>query len=73
MVRKKREGGHDSFELTPEKANKMNDDRAYTLCMASYGLMEERRKELLTNRRKPSNDSLLDTFKFRPATTPGLF
>ena len=28
MVRKKRESGKDSFELTPEKANKMHDDRA---------------------------------------------
>lgn len=28
IVRKKRESGKDSFELTPEKANKMHDDRA---------------------------------------------
>ena len=28
MVRKKRESGRDSFELTPEKANKLHDDRA---------------------------------------------
>jgi len=28
MVRKKRDSGKDSFELTPEKANKMHDDRA---------------------------------------------
>lgn len=28
MVRKKRESGKDSFELTPEKATKMHDDRA---------------------------------------------
>ena len=28
MVRKKRESGKDSFELTPEKANKLHDDRA---------------------------------------------
>ena len=28
MVRKKRDSGKDSFELTPEKANKLHDDRA---------------------------------------------
>ena len=28
IVRKKRDTGKDSFELTPEKANKMHDDRA---------------------------------------------
>ena len=28
IVRKKRESGKDSFELTPEKANKLHDDRA---------------------------------------------
>ena len=72
MVRKKRDGAHDSFELTPEKANKLNDDRAYTLCMASYGLMEERRKELLNNRPKHSADDIMSTLTFRPARIPGL-
>ena len=43
MVRKKRESGKDSFELAPEKANKLHDDRAYTACMVSYALMCERR------------------------------
>jgi len=52
MVRKKRDSGRDSFELTPEKANKMHDDRAYVCCMAGYALMEERRKEFL---KKPKN------------------
>lgn len=28
MVRKKHDSGKDSFELIPEKANKLNDDRA---------------------------------------------
>lgn len=30
MVRKHRDSGKDSFDLTPEKANKMHDDRALT-------------------------------------------
>ena len=54
MVRKKRDSGKDSFELTPEKANKLHDDRAYTACMASFALMSERRKSI-TQRKKPNN------------------
>ncbi len=52
MVRKKRDSGKDSFELTAEKANKLNDDRAYTCCMASYALMCERRKNITSKKRK---------------------
>ena len=40
IVRKKRESGKDSFDLTPEKANKMHDDRAYTAAMLGYALAE---------------------------------
>ena len=32
MVRKKRESGRDSFELTPEKARILHDDRALNAC-----------------------------------------
>ena len=56
MVRKKRESGKDSFELTPEKANKLHDDRAYTACMASYALMQERRKSITQKKRNSSID-----------------
>lgn len=58
MVRKKRESGKDSFELTPEKANKLHDDRSYTACMASFGLMCERRKKI-TQRKRPQNSTNL--------------
>ena len=58
MVRKKRESGKDSFELTPEKANKMHDDRAYTCCMLGYALAEERRKLLLQKPKTNQNDLL---------------
>ena len=58
MVRKKRESGKDSFELTPEKANKMHDDRAYTCCMLGHALMEERRKLLLQKPKSNKNDLL---------------
>lgn len=56
MVRKKRDSGKDSFELTPEKANKLHDDRAYTACMASYALMQERRKSITQRKRNSSID-----------------
>lgn len=58
MVRKKRESGKDSFELTPEKVNKLHDDRSYTCCMASFALMCERRKNI-TQRKRPTNTSNL--------------
>ena len=56
MVRKKRDSGKDSFELTPEKANKLHDDRAYTCCMASYALMQERRKAITQKKTKQETD-----------------
>lgn len=58
MVRKKRDSGKDSFELTPEKANILHDDRCYTLAMLAYGLMQERRKNVLS--RPVNNDNWLD-------------
>lgn len=59
MIRKKRESGKDSFELTPEKINRMHDDRAYTAALAGYALMEERRKSIL-KRPKKNMDDLVD-------------
>lgn len=58
MVRKKRDSGKDSFELAPEKANILHDDRCYTLAMLAYGLMQERRKNVLS--RPVNNDNWLD-------------
>ena len=64
MVRKKRDSGKDSFELTAEKANKLHDDRAYTCCMASYALMCERRKNI-TSRPKKQEMNYNEIFKIR--------
>jgi hypothetical protein len=58
MIRKKHEKAPDSFELTPEKANKLNDDRAYTMAMCGYSLQEERRK-LILSKPKPSQKDLV--------------
>ena len=68
MVRIKRESGKDSFELCPEKKNKLHDDRAYTCCMLCYALMCERRKNI-TNKMRPKTDAqtLLASLTIRPA------
>ena len=58
MARKKRENGHDSFDLIPEKAHILNDDRAYTLALVAHCLHELRRKEIV-GKPKQSNDALL--------------
>ena len=57
-MRIKHQNAKDSFELTPEKANILHDDRAYCACMAGYCISELRRKEL-TGKPKQSNDELL--------------
>ena len=73
MVRKKRDSGKDSFELTPEKANKLHDDRSYTCCMASYALMCERRKSI-TQRKKPNNtQNLVDRLPIRQGKRFSMF
>ena len=65
MVRKKRENGKDSFELTPEKANKLHDDRAYTAALAGYALMCERRKAIINKPRKSNTDDLINRLPIR--------
>lgn len=59
MRRIKRESGKDSFELIPEKANKMHDDRAYTFCLGAYHLSEKRMSKI-RDRKKTSSQSLID-------------
>ena len=64
MVRKKRESGKDSFELTLEKANKLHDDRAYCACMLGYHVSEKRR-ENITKKKRVQDINILDQFKIR--------
>lgn len=58
IVRKKRDSGKDSFDLIPEKQNKLHDDRFYCACLAAYCLSEKRRENII--KRKPIED--LDKF-----------
>lgn len=58
IVRKKRDSGKDSFDLIPEKQNKLHDDRFYCACLAAYYLSEKRRENI--TKRKTIED--LDDF-----------
>ena len=58
VARKKHDSGKDSFDLIPEKANKLNDDRCYCLALLSHSLYELRRKEIV-GKPKQSNEELL--------------
>ena len=66
MVRKKRDSGKDQFDLTPEKARTLHDDRAYCASMLGYALSEERRKDMLKRPKNNSSD-LLDMLPMRKA------
>ena len=61
IVRKKRDSGKDSFELTPEKANRLHDDRAYCACMAGYFLAQKRLDGIRNKKAQPSTN-LIDLF-----------
>lgn len=65
MVRKKRDSGKDSFELIPEKANKLHDDRAYTAVMTAFCLMSERRKSITQKKRSSSPSDISKLFQVR--------
>ena len=65
MVRKKRDSGKDSFELTPEKANKLHDDRSYCAALCAYWLSEKRLENIRT-RKKPNAQDVLSRLKVNP-------
>ena len=61
MVRKNRDSGKDSFELTPEKANKLHDDRSYCAALCAWWL-SEKRLENIRVRKKPNANDILSKF-----------
>jgi hydroxymethylpyrimidine pyrophosphatase-like HAD family hydrolase len=69
MARKRHDSGKDSFDLIPEKANKLHDDRAYCAAMSGWALAEERRK-LILKKPKSSTEDLLTklTSQIRPSS-----
>ena len=65
MVRKKRDSGKDSFELTPEKANKLHDDRSYCAALCAWWL-SEKRLENVRARKKPNAVDLINMLQVTP-------
>lgn len=55
MYRFKQSNGKDRFDLAPDKANKMHDDRAYCVALLGWQLSKLRR-EHITNRKRPKKD-----------------
>ena len=58
MVRKKRDSGKDSFELTPEKATKLHDDRSYCAALCAW-FLSEKRLENIRVRKKPNAHDII--------------
>ena len=73
MIRIKRSSGRDSFEQSPEKRNKMHDDRAYVTALAAYGLMVERRKNILKKASTHSSNDLLNSLTIRKGVRPSSY
>ena len=81
ICRTKRESGKDAFKLPAHKdadtgasEATMHDDRAYTMCMCSYALQQERRKNI-TQKKRPKTDakSLVSSLTIRGAKRPSSF
>jgi hypothetical protein len=72
IYRFKQSNGKDRFDLAPEKANKLHDDRAYVLALLSWQLMLLRREPII-NKKKDIGD-LNEFFEFkRPKATHSYF
>ena len=71
MIRKKRDSGKDSFELAPERAARLHDDRSYTACLLAYGLAQERRKLILNKKPKQDPKSLAQQLIIRRGSYAG--
>lgn len=65
MVRKKRDSGKDSFELTPEKANKLHDDRSYCMALCAWWLSEKRLSNIRA-RKRPDAKDILNKLQINP-------
>lgn len=65
MVRKKRDTGKDSFDLTPEKASKLHDDRSYCMALCAW-FLSEKRLENIRVRKKPSAQDIISKLQVNP-------
>lgn len=67
IYRFKQSSGNDRFDLAPDKANKLNDDRAYVCVMAAY-LLQQLRRETLVTRKSADPKSILDKLVVKSGT-----
>ena len=65
IYRFKQSSGGDRFDLAPDKANKLHDDRAYVCAMAAY-LLQQLRREHLVTRKKPNAADILSKLQVNP-------
>lgn len=73
MIRINRSSGKDSFELCPEKRNRLHDDRAYTMAMSAYALQCERRKNITSKRKPKADKTLVDSLVIRKGKRYSMF
>lgn len=66
IYRFKQASGKDRFDLDPQKANKMHDDRAYVIAMLAWELAQ-RRREHITKRKPKKTDYTQQFINIRPA------
>lgn len=65
IYRFKQSSGNDRFDLAPDKANKLHDDRAYVCAMAAY-LLQQLRREHLVTRKKPNAIDIINKLQVNP-------
>ena len=58
IYRFKQSSGADRFDLAPDKANKLHDDRAYVAAMGAWVLQQLRRENLVTRKKNNPNEIL---------------
>lgn len=61
IYRFKQASGGDRFDLAPDKANKLNDDRAYVAAMGAF-LLQQLRRDHLVNKPRPQAKNIIDFF-----------
>ena len=64
IYRFKQSSGKDRFDLAPEKARKLNDDRSYVCALLSWQLAQMRRENILRPKKEKASN-LLDYFSIR--------
>ena len=72
MRRIKRDSGKDSFELIPEKAGKLHDDRAYTYVLGAHFLFDRRMANIRSKKRDIGDLDQFFDFK-KPKATHSYF